>query len=608
MMNLLTLGAGGGGSAVQLDLLIVLACAGIITLMLSRLRVAAIPAYLLAGIAIGPSGLGLVHSPERIEQVGQLALIVLMFSIGMHLDSSSLRKGAASIISIGFLSTIGTAIAFWGILTLAGMPGRGALAAGMGLSMSSTAVVLRLLAQRRELQSTVGRVALGILLVQDLIVIAYLAVLPMLAAGAGVPDGEEPATWIDRVGGVMLAIGAIAAMIVLGRLVLPRVLREASRIAGGEVMLVLTAAVGLGAATLTAVLGLSPELGAFIAGFLLAGTPFRYQLAGQLAPVRDLFMAVFFTTVGLQVNLDAVMPVWWIVPLGTAGLMLIKLFVIGGIAWAVGAEGGLSSRVGASLAQAGEFSLVVFSLANQLDLISPDHGSVLVAVVIASLILTPAMLSLGPKLSPLVRAMGNPPWRRDPSISDDTGAQVGTGASVIIAGFGPVGRACVDRLEQAGVVPLIVELNPSTVREQKALGRRVIFGDVANPDVLESAGIEHAEAVVLTLPDSNATMEAVRTIRAVRPDIHIAVRVGVQRRADTARRLGADLVVVEEEVSAAALADQVLNSCELPERNDAMFSSIEGLTQLGNTQVTQVQQSPMPEDPDSETNEGTIRF
>jgi len=572
----LTLGAGGGGGAVQLNLLLVLACAGVITLLLSRLRVAAIPAYLLAGIAIGPSGLSLVSSPDGIEQIGQMALIVLMFSIGMHLDASAIRKGAASIVVVGVISTLGGTAAMWGILTLCGLPPRGALAAAMGLSMSSTAVVMRLYTQRRELQTSAGRSALGILLVQDLIVIVFLAVLPALAVSGsvvgseGVPiDGAtiEARTFWDRTGQVVFAIGAIAAMIGVGRLLLPRLLREAARIAGGEVLLVLTAAIGLGAATLTGWLGLSAELGAFIAGFLLAGTPFRYQLAGQLAPVRDLFMAVFFTAIGLQVDLESIMPVWWIVPVGASGLIVIKLLMIAGVSWATGIEGGLSARVGASLAQAGEFSLVVFSVAIPLGLLSGDQGSVLVAVVIATLIVTPAVMGLGPRLAPFAHALGSPPWRRNGQAGDDSDSHTPR-ADVIVAGFGPVGRACVERIEQAGASVVIIELNPNTVREQSAAGRTVVFGDVSNPDVLESAGIDHAAAVVLTLPDSDATMRAVRMIRAGRPDVHIAVRVSVQRRADKARALGADLIVVEEDVSAAALAEQVLTRCDLPGVNE----------------------------------------
>ncbi len=571
--SVLTLAAGGGGGEAQLNLLLILACAGVITLVLSRLRVAAIPAYLLAGIAIGPSGVGLVSSPEGVEQIGQMALIVLMFSIGMHLDASAIRQGAVTIITIGLVTTLASMLVIWGMLSLFGMPVRGALAAAMGLSMSSTAVVMRLYTQRRELQSAAGRSALGILLVQDLLVIAFLAVLPVLADG-GVPDptvagsaegiaqAADPTTWIDRTGQVLFAIGAIAALIVGGRLLIPRLLREAARIAGGEVMLVLTAAVGLGAATLTGWLGLSAELGAFIAGFLLSGTPFRHQLAGQLAPVRDLFMAIFFTAIGLQVDIVSIMPSWWIIPLGTAGLILFKFLIIGGTSWLVGVEGGLSARVGASLAQAGEFSLVVFSVAIALGLLSVDQGSFLVGIVIASLIMTPGLMGLGTRIAPLAQRIGTPPWRRgeEPAIAGGEGST--PEGAVIVAGFGVVGRTCVERLEWAGASVVLVELNPTTVRDQTAAGRTVVFGDISNPDVLESAGISHAAAVVLAVLDSDATMRAVRTIRSVRSDVHIAVRVGMMNRAETVRTLGADLIVVEEEVAAAALAQQVLARCD----------------------------------------------
>lgn len=571
--SVLTLAAGGGGGAAQLNLLLILACAGVITLVLSRLRVAAIPAYLLAGIAIGPSGFGIVASPESVEQIGQMALIVLMFSIGMHLDASALKRGAASIILVGVVSTLASMAAIWGILILFGLNGRAALAAAMGLSMSSTAVVMRLYTQKRELQSAAGRSALGILLVQDLLVIAFLAVLPVLAEGTP-PDpavaetaadiaASEPVTWVDRTGQVLFAVGMIAALIVGGRLLIPRLLREAARIAGGEVMLVLTAAVGLGAATLTGWLGLSAELGAFIAGFLLAGTPFRHQLAGQLAPVRDLFMAIFFTAIGLQVDLESIMPMWWVIPLGTALLIVVKFLVIAGTSWFVGVEGGLAARVGASLAQAGEFSLVVFSVAIPLGLITGGEGSFLVGIVIASLIVTPGLMGLGPKIAPAAQRLGPPPWRRgkEPTVADEDG-DVPRGA-VIVAGFGVVGRTCVERLEAAGARVILVELNPTTVKEQSAAGRTVVFGDISNPDVLESVGIAHAAAVVLAVLDSDATMRAVRTIRSMRSDIHIAVRVGMLHRAESFRSLGADLVVVEEEVSAVALAQQVLARCDL---------------------------------------------
>lgn len=551
------------GGAVQVDLLVVLACAGLVSLFLSRFRVAVIPAYLLTGMAIGPSGLGIVSSPERVEQLGELALIVLMFSIGMHLDSSSLRRGAVSIISIGLLSTLTATGLIAGALSATPLHASAAIAIGMALSMSSTAVVLQLLTQRRKLQTTTGRASLGVLLTQDLLAIVYLAVMPVIAHAYGLGvTAEETGDATARIGRLAMAIGGVSALIVVGRLMLPRLLREASRVGGSEVMLVLTAAVGLGAATLTAGLGLSAELGAFTAGFLLAGTPFRYQLSGQLAPVRDLFMAVFFTAVGLQVDLDAVLPMWWVVPVGAVALILLKAVNIAVVAWAVGAESALAVRLGVALSQAGEFSLVVLAIAGEVGLVGTEEISVVIAVVIATLILTPTVMGTGSFLGSFVqRFVGPAPWRRSDELGEDKEEGGHHHSRVIVAGFGLVGRTCVERLEAAGVSCTIIEMNPTTVREQTALGRRVIFGDVANPDVLETAGAEHAEAVVLSLPDSDATMQAVRTLRQLRQDLPIAVRVSMERRAPMARELGATLVVVEETVSAVVLADEIINRC-----------------------------------------------
>ncbi len=556
--------AASSGVLVQLDLLIVLACAGAVTLMLSRLRVPVIPAYLLAGIVIGPSGFGLVSSHERIEQVGYMALIVLMFSIGMHLDTNTLRKGAASIITVGVLSTLATTAGFWGILSLTPMAGSSALAVAMALAMSSTAVVLKLLSERRELQSTGGRIALGILLVQDLILIVYLALLPLIAELKQQETTDEIVSYTERVGSMIIALGAIAAMIVIGRLLLPRILREASRLAGGEVMLVLTAAVGLGAATLTAWVGLSPELGAFIAGFLLASTPFKYQLSGQLAPVRDLFMAVFFTAVGLQVDLDSIIPLWWVVPVGVVGMMMLKALVISVTAWGVGVQSGLAGRSGILLAQGGEFSLIVVGVSAALGLVSSQESSMVVAVVIASLVFTSSLVWIAQRAEPLMGRIGRPPWRQKDAIREEPDAK-GLSGHAIIAGYGLVGQACAARLEEGGVECVIVDLNHKTIHEQSAKGKRMVFGDIANPEVLESAGVRSAMTVVLSLPDSDATMRAIRTLKNMCPQLHIAVRVAVERRAQTAREIGADLVVTEESIMATTLADLVLEQCQVKE-------------------------------------------
>jgi Kef-type K+ transport system membrane component KefB len=555
-----TLAAGSGVSPVQTDLLIVLACAGVISLLLSRLRVAVIPGYLLAGVLIGPSGLGFVSSPERVEQISSLALIVLMFSIGMHLDSTMLRKGAASIVSIGVATTLTATALGWGLLALTPMSGPGALATAMGLAMSSTSVVLQLLSQRRKMHTTTGRASLGVLLIQDLIVIAYLAAIPLLAASVS-GEGEQRSLG-QILPHALLAMGGVGVIIVLGRLVLPRVMREAARFGGNEVMLVLAGASALGAGLLTASLGLSAELGAFIAGFMLSSTPFRHQLTGQLAPVRDLFLAVFFTAIGLQVDLEALAPVWWVVPAGAAALMLFKFLNIAVVAWAVGAETALAARLGLTLAQAGEFSLIVFAVAQEAGLLRSAETSVLIGIVIASLVVTPPVMQISPRVGAFFqKRVGRPPWLRGEGMTEDESGPHDP-PEVIIGGFGVMGRTCADLLEERGVRCSVIEMNQETVRAERAKGRRIMFGDVSNHEVLESAGIEHARVAILSLPDSDATMRAIRSIRSISQDIHIAVRVSLEPRRALAEGLGADEVVVEESVAATVLAAHVLGLCQ----------------------------------------------
>ncbi len=565
----LTLAAAGEASPVQMDILIVLACAGTISLLLSRLRVAVIPGYLLAGVLIGPSGLGFISIPERVDQLSSMALIVLMFSIGMHLDSSMLRKGAVSTVVIGVATTLSATLLGWALLAPTTLSGPGALAVSMGLAMSSTSVVLQLLSQRRKMHTTTGRTALGVLLIQDLIVIGYLAAIPLLASAVSGRDEQTPSLG-EIVPDALLALGGVTVIILLGRLVLPRVMREAARVAGNEVMLVLAGASALGAGLLTGSLGLSTELGAFIAGFMLSSTPFRHQLTGQLAPVRDLFMAVFFTAIGLKVDLEAVGPVWWVVPAGAAALMLFKGLNIAAVSWAVGAETALATRVGLTLAQSGEFSLVVFAVAGAAGLISNAEASVLIAVVIATLIVTPLTMQYSSHAGAWAqKRVGRPPWRRGEGMTEDD-AGPHDPPEVIVGGFGVMGRTCVERLEERGVRCVIIEMNQETVRAQTAQGRRIIFGDVSNALLLESAGTEHARVAILSLPDSDATMRAIQAIRSLSEDIHIAVRVSLQPRQALAERLGADDVVVEETVAAVVLADRVLDLCQpRPEPRDA---------------------------------------
>jgi len=565
-----------GGSSLLLDLLAILAAAAVVTYILGRLRIATIPGYLITGAIIGPYALGMVADAGSVEAIAHLALILLMFGIGLHMDLAAGRGGMVPALSIGVVSTLAAALVGWPIALLIGLSVPAALTVAVAMAISSTAVVLRVLQQRRGLLAPKGRLCFAVLVVQDLIAVSVLALLPLLqawhaaSAGQGVAaPGDQTGLFWDTPPGLfvvgLLRLAGIAALVLGGKLFLPRLLEQAARAGSNELMLVVSAAVALGAAVLADALGLSPELGAFMAGFILAATPFRHEVAGQLAPMRDLFMAVFFTAIGMRLELRETLDAWWVIALASLAIVVLKPLLIGVSAWAFGASAALAAAVGLALAQTGEFSLIILDAAARGGLISETVLAGGIATVVVTLIVTPALMDLGCWVGSRLDNLPLAPWVRQSvrqSIARDA-TDAGTPPSgpthghVIIAGFGPVGRTLADRFEQAGISFTIIDLNPVTVRNQSRLGQSIVYGDVNNRAVLESAGIRHADAVILTIPDQEATLRACRAIRGVRPGVFIAARTKFLSKAFQATELGANHVTVEEIATAEAMERQV---------------------------------------------------
>lgn len=590
-------------SRLVVDLLAILAAAALVAMLLSRLRFASIPAYIITGAIIGPYAARLVTDTANIQDISQLAILLLMFTVGLHLNSTGLRMEAVRVAALGIGSTVAVGIILWPLGLLLGLSTPAALAASMALAMSSTAVVLRILQQRREMHSMHGRICVALAISQDLISLVVLAMLPLLAAWAGAEategmikqatsDPDMPKA-MSRILNAAKGIGGIAVLLLLGKLLLPRLLKEAAKDASSETLLVLSAAIALGAAVAAGALGFSPELGAFLAGFLLAGTDFRHQLTGQLSPMRDLFLAVFFTAVGLKLDLHMLASNWWIVLLALPVLLIVKGSVIGVSTWIAGSTTPNAFFVGVLLCQAGEFSLVILDATTSLKLLEPSQAGLLVAVVVLSLIVTPSLADVGrvvkERLADIpparwvfnrkLRAHNqavNPARQAAEQVESHPGepradsvqtgqptpahveAKSGTRRHVIIAGFGIVGRNLAEHFGAANIPFTVIELNPETVRRQRELGRSIIFGDVANLEVLESAGIHEAEAVALTIPDDDATFRACRAIRSIAPKVHIAARTSFLSRAMEAQELGADQVTIEEIATAHDMAKQVM--------------------------------------------------
>jgi Kef-type K+ transport system membrane component KefB len=561
---LLLLADTGAERNFAVDLVVVLAMAALIALLFNRLRLPTIPGFLVAGGLIGPHALGIIRSSERVSEIGHLSTILLMFIIGLELDMTRVKKGLFSIVGGTLLATTIMAVLGFGLALVFVRSVPEALGIGLALAFTATAAPLREMEQRRELHTTYGRLAFGICLFQDLIAVGVLAAIPLLAAWKGTDGAVSQDTFTALRSGA-IAVGGIALLVLAGKFVLPRVLNEASK-SSGEVMIVVSAAVALAGAMFTAWLGFSPEMGAFLAGFMLAATPFRFQLSGQLIPMRDLFLAVFFTAVGLSVPLGVVAHGWWVVLLSLLGLSLVRIVGIPLASWALGASLRVGVLAGATLIAAGEFTLIILAQGQREKLFTEQQAAYVITVVALSILWSPLIAALGRKLAPRLERVRNAPWIRTSTLREETAATDGaTDAQgggdkfrVIIAGFGPVGRAVADAIQPEGVEITVIELNPNTVQRQALLGRRIVYGDASNPEVLHSAGIEKADAVILTMPDEEAMLRACRTVRLLKKDIFLAARANALSKGLMAMQLGADHSVVEEMATAEAMGKEVL--------------------------------------------------
>jgi len=546
-MTLLLAAGGSLGVAV----LATLAVAAAVALLAQRLKLAAAPAFLLAGVAAGPSALGVVSSPEDLTEIGHVATMLLLFGIGLEMRferSDGLRLTLAGIASCALCTLLG-----WPVAMAFGLGPKAAVAVSMALSLSSTALVLRALSVRRELREPQGRASLAVLIVQDLAALAMLAVLPLLAQRT---NGDP----MDLVGEAAVSLAGVAFLVIVGKLLAARILNEAARgPEGAQLTTIVAVVMAVGAGVATQRLGLSPELGAFLAGYLLADTTFRHQIAGAVAPMRDVLIAVFFTSVGMAVNPALTLDHWWVVLVAAAALACVKAVGISGSLWAFGSAPGTSIRAGLSLAHGGEFSLVVLTAASAVGVIDERVYSLCVAVIVLSLVATPQMMLAARNLA--VHATGWPsaPWIRGAGNETKTAELHG---HVIIAGFGPVGRALADQLRGTGVAFVVIDLNPDTISRQEKLGVRVVYGDASNPEVLESAGVHHAAALALAIPDDNAAVRACSVAARLAPDLYIVARMSTLGKSNLARSSGAREVVVEEITAAMQVRDIVMKRIE----------------------------------------------
>ena len=303
-------------------------------------------------------------------------------------------------------------------------------------------------------------------------------------------------------------------------------------------------------------MGFSLEMGAFLIGFLLASSPFRHQLSGQVAPLRDLFMAVFFTTLGMELDLEVVLSNAEIIILGTFLLLIIKALGIFLAGWLLGVRAELAALSAVILSQAGEFSLIIFGEAADYGVLGNVESSIVIGIVVFSLIVTPSLFVFSKRVSKIAKIIPHPPWVHGGRTGmSEEGLFSCTGEHIVVAGYGPIGREVCAVLDQSSIPFTVVELNHDTVKEQSAAGVRIVYGDISNEALLQSVRIEEARALILTFPEISVAVQAAELARTLNPQIEIVGRASSKNEQFALEATAIDDAVIDEEQSAKAMVE-----------------------------------------------------
>lgn len=517
---------------VLFDVVVLLGAGAILGGLFERWRQSAILGYLLAGALLGPNVLHVIQSGDEVLAISELGVALLLFVIGLEFSWARLRSMGRSALGTGVLQISLTTLVGMGLASALGLDAKAAIALGAIAALSSTACVLRTLAARAEIESAHGDRALGILLVQDMAVVPLVLGVGLLAAGG--TAGDVLAGLVRTLG---TSLGLVAVLFVTFHVLVPKLLATGSVRGNRELPLLIAVGSGLGAGVVTHAAGVSPALGAFVAGLLLAESPFALQVRTEVSSLKTLFLTLFFTAMGMLTD-----PFWIASHFPLVATAVLAILVgKAGIVWLVlrllGTRGPVAIATGLCLAQTGEFSFVLAELARD-SILDEETFLLVVSATVLTMSLTPYLVTHARRLGMRLSRDRDP---RGPGLEQEDGGPVS-----LVIGFGPAGRAAAERIAELGCRVVVVEQNPLAAVEAARLEYRAITGDARYGEVLEHAGLGQADFVVVTVPVAETAIHIVRLVRQRVPKAVVVVRGRFHRSLPELSAAGAHIVVDEE--------------------------------------------------------------
>ncbi len=495
------------------DLLMLLLIAVGAAAVFLRLRLPAVLGYLAVGLAAGPSAFALVQDVGTIRSLAELGVVLLLFTIGLEMSLPALARIRGALLGLGGAEVLIASVVTYFAARAMGIEVPGAVVLGGVVAMSSTAMVTKQLTDQLELGQHHGRSALGVLLFQD------LAVVPFLVIVSGLANPGESTIAVAL--GIAVVKGALALGIILlaGRFLLRPALSGVAALQSRELFTLTALGVALGSAWLTASLGLSPALGAFVAGIMLGESPYRHTIEAEIRPFRDVLLALFFVSIGMLLDLSILPTAWpWILLLFGA-LVIFKFALVFILCRLARMPLETGARTALVLAHGGEFGFALLTIALDGDLLPPDYGQAVLAALLLSMAVAPLALRFN---RPIVH------WFLPPATVDAAGTVPGpgheSGGDVLLVGFGRVGQQVARLLDDAGLDWNAIDLDPVRVQNARAIGAAVTYGDGTHLSLLEAAGLNRARALALTLDDPEAAIRTIHQVRTAQPHLPILVR------------------------------------------------------------------------------------
>ena len=520
--------------------------------------------YLAVGVLIGPHALGLAAETGSTHALAEFGVVFLMFSIGLEFSLAQLRSMRRIVFGLGLAQVVltivatmlgGLAISMWAPELR--ISWQAAFALGGALAMSSTAIVVKLLTERLEMESEHGRRIIGILLFQDLAVVPLLILIPALAK-----DPENLVRTLAWAG--VKAAAVLALLLFFGQKLMRSWFTLVAKRRSQELFMLNLLLVTLGAAWITERAGLSLALGAFVAGMLISETQFKHQVEEDIKPFRDVLLGLFFITIGMLLNVQLVLQHWWLVLLLLAVPVLLKFALIALLAKMFGSSDGVAMRTGLALAQAGEFGFVLLNMASGSKLIDPFLMQLVLASMVLSMLVAPFVIAKSDQI--VMKIAANEWMMQSLQLTQLASRTMAAQKHVIIAGFGRSGQSVATLLSDEKLPWYALDLDPERVQEAQAAGSSVSYGDAGRRESLIAAGINRASALVITFADTRAALKVLHLVHELAPSLPVIVRSHDDSDLELLRQAGATEVVPEALESSLMLASHALVVVGVPLR------------------------------------------